>query len=98
MVFQQVSDIFKNKDQWLSIESETSVTNFKRIRRVTYENIQYWGNAVLCSGKSVGRRGDLLHCKVIFHKSTLSQKKINKLSAVYEIRKADETSNFQSIL
>jgi len=37
---QQVSDILKNKDQWLSIESETSAANFKRIRRVTYENIE----------------------------------------------------------
>ena len=37
---QQVSDILKNKDQWLSIESETSAANFKRIHRVTYENIE----------------------------------------------------------
>jgi len=37
---QQVSDILKNKDQWLSIESETSAANFKRIRRVTYENMK----------------------------------------------------------
>ena len=37
---QQVSDILKNKDQWLSIESETSAANFKRIRRVTFENIE----------------------------------------------------------
>ncbi|CAG8595785.1 4376_t:CDS:1, partial [Acaulospora morrowiae] len=36
----QVSDILKNKDQWLSIESEILVANFKRIYRVTYENIE----------------------------------------------------------
>ena len=28
---QQISDILKNKNQWLSIESETSAANFKRI-------------------------------------------------------------------